>query len=63
MKYKEEQAKTREKLREQKVLHSGKVTLTLGIKQFKRDNPNRKDAHKLYKENVWETLVRNPKEH
>jgi hypothetical protein len=62
MNYKEEQQKTRAKLREVNVLHlspRGSAPLTLGIKQFKRDNPNRKDAHGVFKENVWNSMVRN----
>lgn len=60
MKYKEEQAKTRAKLREVNVLHAsprGSEPLNLGIKQFKRDNPKRKDAHSVFKENVWKSMV------
>jgi len=51
--YKEEQRKSKQIATLARILYTGRVPLIMGIKQFKRDNPKRTDAHQAYKERVW----------
>jgi hypothetical protein len=54
--YKEEQLKAKQLSTLARIRYTGRIPLVMGIKQFKRDNPNRPDAHRAYKEQVWVAL-------